>query len=513
MFCFDGRVITGPERGSFCCTTTLIAVPTLSFLIIIEPTLMAHDAKFLGSMICGIVGFLGMIVSLTMAYCIDPGIIPRGPKHLREQHSRGPRVVEKQGENGTVFQMRRCDTCGIYRPPRCHHCRDCGNCVEVFDHHCPWVGNCIAKRNYRFFVMFLTSVSFSLAHTFAISMLIFFYGTSVDAPAYVQAILSYVHINIVVMLLMGFCAVLFLPLSCLTGYHLYIISVGETTKEDVKKMYAPGENPNDFGCIQNWRLTLCSKLPPTLLVALRDPVRAPEEGDEEGTELTPFTSTDSARMPQLADPDDFSSPVCPGIPQLGGRGPKANGEFQALAQFDEDLEMDTTMVEMSEMTPLGVAPEDMPDTDPMTMKMTDVNPLTSVDNPRAHITVEVAGTTGNPKQIESRMKKAYEELDTLQKYFSSSESHQEEIEAGSLKERVAAVWEDPDYTVSGLGDWTELEVPELWNLAGGESAEEKAQLAKREVEFTTAVLILKMEGYPLKTTTNIAFGEILLRAM
>ena len=32
----------------------------------------------------------------------------------------------------------------------------------------------------------------------------------------------------------------------------------------------------------------------------------------------------------------------------------------------------------------------MPDTDPMTMEMTDVNPLTSVDNPRAHITVEAS---------------------------------------------------------------------------------------------------------------------------
>lgn len=115
------------------------------------------------------------IALLWLTHLGDPGKIPgrseRDPIVARldeglpvpstELYSRGPhggwvRRAELPGWRGPLLE-KYCETCRIWRPPRSHHCADCGACIERFDHHCGVVGNCIGGGNHRFFAGFLVA--------------------------------------------------------------------------------------------------------------------------------------------------------------------------------------------------------------------------------------------------------------------------------------------------------------------------------------------------------------------
>ncbi|RVW45137.1 putative protein S-acyltransferase 7 [Vitis vinifera] len=97
-----------------------------------------------------------VLVLLLLTSGRDPGIIPRNAHPPEPEGYDGsaegvggqtpqlrlPRIKEVE-VNGVTVKIKYCDTCMLYRPPRCSHCSICNNCVERFDHHCPWVGQCI----------------------------------------------------------------------------------------------------------------------------------------------------------------------------------------------------------------------------------------------------------------------------------------------------------------------------------------------------------------------------------
>ncbi|KAL2667606.1 hypothetical protein AAZV13_01G077900 [Glycine max] len=85
------------------------------------------------------------------AISTDPGRVPATyMPDVEDAESPIHEIKRKQGGD-----LRYCQKCSHYKPPRAHHCRVCKRCVLRMDHHCIWINNCVGHANYKVFFIFV----------------------------------------------------------------------------------------------------------------------------------------------------------------------------------------------------------------------------------------------------------------------------------------------------------------------------------------------------------------------
>ncbi|KAK2984692.1 hypothetical protein RJ640_014029 [Escallonia rubra] len=274
IFLLQGRLFFGPDARSLFLTIFLLVAPIAVFCVFVARKLIDHFPHHLGIlvMVIVVVFTLWVLVLLLLTSGRDPGIVPRNA-HPPEPESYDGSIEVAAGQtpplrlprtkdvsvNGVTVKVKYCDTCMLYRPPRCSHCSICNNCVERFDHHCPWVGQCIGVRNYRFFFMFVFSATLLCIYVFGFCWVYIKMITDSESTTVWKAMIK--TPASLALIIYSFVAVWFV--GGLSVFHLYLIGTNQSTYENFRYRYDGRENPYNKGVVENFMEIFCTRIAPS----------------------------------------------------------------------------------------------------------------------------------------------------------------------------------------------------------------------------------------------------------
>ncbi|KAG2185958.1 hypothetical protein INT43_002396 [Umbelopsis isabellina] len=261
FFC-GGRVITSREYYAFAFAILLLLVPCALFAAFTCPWLWVNIS--IAVPICYAYLFVLSFVSMLRTSWTDPGIIPRNldPSPPLDDFDDGASfaygtsldrrlpVSKKILVKNKIIELKYCETCRIYRPPRASHCRQCDNCVGELS---------LSNVVQRFSIVHVISLYLSQAD-------LNFLTAIQDAPVSFALIIL--------------CFVMIWSVGGLTGYHCYLAFSGITTHEQLRanimrerKGSSPFSYKNHF---RNLAYILCRPTTKSFL-ARRKPVEQDSE--------------------------------------------------------------------------------------------------------------------------------------------------------------------------------------------------------------------------------------------
>ncbi|RAL39302.1 hypothetical protein DM860_002835 [Cuscuta australis] len=242
------------ERG--CKVSLHVAVVVSAIIFIYWSTLFVFIDRWfgLGSSPGMINAFAFTVVSILcisnygLAIYTDPGRVPASF------------LPDIEGPDNTIHEIKRkggdlryCQKCFTYKPPRAHHCHACNRCVLRMDHHCVWMNNCVGHANYKVFFVFV--VYAVLACLYSLVLLVGSLAMESELDQQHRNEQSHKTVYIIAGLLL---VPLSLALTFFLGWHTYLILQNKTTieyHEGVRALAEKGghlySHPYDLGAYEN----------------------------------------------------------------------------------------------------------------------------------------------------------------------------------------------------------------------------------------------------------------------
>lgn len=267
--CCGGRSVAVwyTERSLQCLALFFIIAGTALLWVIVFPHIVKERFGWgVALYIVDVLVVISIFASTLAATLMDPGIFPRvAESDVFPGDADSLYKATAMPLNGS-FNMKWCNSCQFHRPPRATHCRQIDCCVEEFDHHCPWISNTVGRRNYRHFLVFLTTMSVHLIMGFGVSVavVVMVYRNCNESEAQCsftddEHIVVFVS-SIVAAVLSAMWSLFVLTLW---GFHFVLIVQMSTTNEYYKRSHP---NYVDSGSIlENMQRILFRPVPPSFL--------------------------------------------------------------------------------------------------------------------------------------------------------------------------------------------------------------------------------------------------------